>query len=106
MSEISYTWGIAKLECAPSDNGLQNVVRTVHWTYQATDGTHTASSYGSVGLEAPDAESFTAYALLTEADVIAWLEAKLDVEALQAGLDGQIANLITPPIVSPALPWQ
>ena len=34
--------------------------------------------------------------IITEANVIAWLEAGLDVEAMKAGLDAQIALLKAP----------
>jgi hypothetical protein len=106
MSNITYTWAIAQLDCASSEDGLQNVVKTIHWRYQGTDGTHTVESYGSVGVGPLDPDDFTPYPDLTQERVIIWLESSLDVDALQAGLAAQIAALITPPIVSPALPWQ
>ena len=78
---MTYKWVISDLVAKIQDGELSNVIETVHWRYQATDGEHTADVYGSVGLEAPDAESFKPFEEVTEADVIAWLEAQLDAIA-------------------------
>jgi hypothetical protein len=83
---MTYGWIISDLVAKIQDGELSNVIETVHYRYQATDGEHTADVYGSVGLEAPDAESFKPFEEVTEADVIAWLESKLDVEAMQKDL--------------------
>jgi hypothetical protein len=94
----TYKWTINALDAKVAvEDGNENVVYTVHWSYSATDktGEYSASSIGTHGVEY-DADNFTAYADLTEADVIAWLEAGLDVESMKAGLDAQIEKLITP----------
>lgn len=105
MTDPTYTWGIAQLEVAPSEDNLINVVKTVHWTLSVTEGDLAASSYGSVSLEAPEAEAFTPYDELTEADVISWLEAKLDGDQMRSALATQIEQQRTPSIVKPPLPW-
>jgi hypothetical protein len=58
---MTYSWIISNLVAKIQEGELSNVIETVHWRYQATDGEHTADVYGSVGLEAPDAESFQAF---------------------------------------------
>lgn len=105
-ASISYEWVIAQLDCAPSEDGLTNVVKTVHWRLQASEGTYAAECYGSVGLDSPEPGKFTDYDTLSKANVVAWLEAKLDVQQLKDGLANQIEQQKNPPIVSPALPWQ
>ena len=97
---MTYSWIISNLVAKIQDGDLEKVIETVHWRYQATDGEHTADVYGGVGLEAPDAESFKPFEEVTEADVIAWLEAKLDVEAMQSGLDAQLDAIANPTHVS------
>ena len=97
---VNYKWIISDLVAKIQDGELSNIIETVHYRYQATDGEHTADVYGSVGLEAPDAESFKPFEEVTEADVIAWLEAKLDVEAMQSGLDAQLDAIANPTHVS------
>ena len=96
----TYNFVISDLVAKIQDGELSNIIETVHWRYQATDGEHTADVYGSVGLEAPDAESFKPFEEVTEADVIAWLEAKLDVEAMQSGLDAQLDAIANPTHIS------
>ena len=97
---MTYSWIISDLVAKIQDGELSNVIETVHYRYQATDGEHTADVYGSVGLEAPDAESFKPFEEVTEADVIAWLESKLDVEAMQEGLSKQLDAIANPTHVS------
>jgi hypothetical protein len=100
---VNYNWIISDLVAKIQDGDLEKVIETVHWRYQATDGEHTADVYGSVGLEAPDAESFKPFEEVTEADVIAWLESKLDVEAMQEGLSNQLDAIANPTHISLSL---
>jgi hypothetical protein len=96
----TYNWVVSYLNAKIQDGELSNVIETIHWRYQATDGENTADVYGSVGLEAPEADSFIPADELTVADVEAWLEAKLDVEALKEGLDAQLDAIANPTHVS------
>jgi hypothetical protein len=92
-----YKWVISSLHAKIQEGELSNVIESVHWRYQAEDADgNIADVYGSVGLEAPDAESFVAHEDLTQADVEAWLEAKLDVESLKAGLDAKLEAIANP----------
>ena len=95
----TYNWVIASLDAKIADGDLSNVIETVHWRLQATDGEHTADVYGSVGLEAPEGD-FIPYESFRGADIEGWLEAKLDVESLKAGLDAQIDAQVNPTHVS------
>jgi hypothetical protein len=100
---MEYKWVISDLQAKIQDGELSNVIDTIHWRYQATDGEFTADVYGSVGLEAPEADSFIPADELTVADVEAWLEAKLDVEALKEGLDAQLDAIANPTHISLSL---
>ena len=104
----TYNWVISQLECYPEHEGHSEVVFTVHWRRQATDGTHNADIYGSQTVMLDPSAPFTPYADLTEAQVIGWLEDAFGAETLAAqivSLDKQIENQINPPVVSPPLPW-
>lgn len=105
---MNYNWVISQLECYPQHEGQTDVVFTIHWRRQATDGTHTADIYNSQAVTLdPDAD-FTPFADLTEAQVIGWLEAAFGAELLEAqkkALDKQIENQINPPVIRPKLPW-
>jgi hypothetical protein len=93
---IIYT--IAQLDRQTSDG----LVTTAHYRVDAVDGEHTAGSYGTVGFER--GESFIAYDSLTEAQVIAWVKDKLDIDAIEASLAAQIALQKTP-VTATGVPW-
>jgi hypothetical protein len=79
-----------------------DIVTTVHWTAIKQDGEFTASSYGTVGLEVGD--TVIPFASLTEATVKTWLADKLDLVAMEASLDAQLADQKAPKVAS-GLPW-
>jgi hypothetical protein len=95
---MTTTWTIAQLDRQTSDG----LVTTAHYRVDAVDGEHTAGSYGTVGFER--GESFIAYESLTEAQVVAWVKDKLDVEAIEARLAAQIA-LQKAPVTATGVPW-
>ena len=95
---MEYTWIISSLNAKIAEGDLSNVIETVHWRLQATDGEHTADVYGSVGVELEG--DFIPFEDLTQADIEGWLEAKLDVPSLKAGLDAQIEAIKNPTHIS------
>ena len=95
---ITYKWTINALDAKISHDSKDNVINTIHWGYSAVDDdddTKVASSIGTHSVEY-DADNFTEYDSLQKSDVIAWLEDELDVDAMKAGLDAQIALLKAP----------
>ena len=91
-------WKIDQLDRQTSDG----LVTTAHYRVDAVDGDYSAGSYGTVGFERGD--TFIAYDSLTEAQVIAWVKDKLDVEAIEANLAAQIA-LQKAPVTATGVPW-
>lgn len=94
----TYKWTINALDAKISHDSKDNVINTIHWGYSAVDNddaTKTASSIGTHNVKY-DADNFTEYASLTEENVIAWLEAGLDVDSMKANLDAQIELQKTP----------
>jgi hypothetical protein len=101
-SATTFTWDIAQLERETSDG----CVFTVHYTINANDGTYSAGSYGSLGLERPEGQMIP-YASLTKEIVIGWVKDKFGAEkineietALQAQIDEQRS-----PTKAQGLPW-
>ena len=94
----TYKWTINALDAKISHDSNDNVINTIHWGYSAVDNDDATKVASSIGTHSVvyDADNFTEYADITEANVIAWLEAGLDVEAMKAGLDAQIALLKAP----------
>lgn len=113
---VVYAWRIERLDAAPVDGELTNVVRTISWRLFASDGINTTDIYGEIPLVGSDPVNFTVYTDLTEATVIGWLEAAIDARAaegegepsvaqMQTGLAGILAAKRTPAIVPMEVPW-
>lgn len=105
---ITNTWSVVSMDCYPELDGETDVVFTVHWTLNGTDGTYAGSVYGSVGVTLDPDAPFTPYASLTQAQVVGWVQDALgeeQVAAYEANVAQQIADQINPPVVTPPLPW-
>jgi len=102
---MAVTWTIAQLERNTSDDG----VVVAHW--RASDSevvgedTHSGSSYGTCGFT-PDAtaDGYVAYDALTEADVIAWVKADVDADAIEESIAAQI-TASKEPVTAAGVPW-
>ena len=105
----TYTWSFPTLTAYPQSEGQTDVVYTVHWTLTGTDGNgHTGSVYGTVGLTYVAGSPYTPYADLTEAQVQNWTTTTLGAEqvaALEANINAQIQQQITPTSVNLPPPW-
>ena len=103
---ITYTWDCKTVDTYPTKSDKTDVIFNVHWRLNGVDDTedeNAADSYGVVSLDTEDLSTFTAFADITEADVIGWVEAALgeeQVTALKASIDAQIAEKITPTVVT------
>lgn len=102
---VTFTWEVVQLDSAPSENGLTNVVKNVHWKYHANDGVNSIYMVGSMGLSPPNPAAFVDYNSLTEAEVVSWLDTMIDKEEIQESLILQLQAITNPTIVSPPLPW-
>lgn len=103
---ITYTWSISRLDCAPSENGLTNVVKVIHWGYTGQDENGTSASFNSsYPLPSPSPKEFTDYSTLTKETVVGWLRNSLDVGHLHTRLANEITSQYNPPITPLPLPW-
>ena len=102
---MAVTWTISTLERNTSDDG----VVVAHWRASDSevvgDDTHSGSSYGTCGFT-PDstAAGYTAYADITETQVIGWVKDDVDAEAIEASIAAQIAESKAP-AVAVGTPW-
>ena len=112
---MSHTWKIAALDYAVSQDGLSNVVTTVHWTCSKEDENgNSGYAYGSHGLPEPDPSNFVEWDDLDEYTVISWCIADMIAKAgegaedpalaIQASVDAQIAEKANPTHGS-GVPW-
>ena len=102
----TFNWTISQCDRELADGGIT----TAHWRVNATqtleDVEFTASSYGTCGFT-PDPASgdYTAYADVTEAEVLGWCWTDgINQEAIQENLQANIDLQITPTTGS-GTPW-
>ena len=102
-------WVISTLERTLDTGG--GIV--AHWRATASETvgtgddavTYSASNYGTAGFTPdPSASGFIAYDSLTEADVIGWVQAELDQDAIEASLAAKIEADKNPTQAS-GVPW-
>ena len=107
---IVYNWVISQMQEKPQEGSLTDVVVIVHWRRNAitvVDGKeYVADTYGSYSCPLPSGENFTPYDELTKDQVCGWLDAGLDVEAINRNLTSQLDQQINPPIIVLPLPWE
>jgi hypothetical protein len=111
---MSHTWKVAALDYAVSQDGLSNVVTTVHWTCSKEDEDgNSGYAYGSHGLPEPDPSNFVEWDDLDEFTVLSWMTADMVAKAdegenpamaIEASVDAQIAEQAAPTTGS-GVPW-
>jgi hypothetical protein len=102
---IAYSWTFPQFDVAPSEDGLTDVVKTIHWRLDAIDAGITAGAYGTVALGEPSPGNFTPYADISEQWAIDQTSALIDVPAIEAALAGEIAKKKNPPVVPMTPPF-
>ena len=103
MSTI--TWNISQLDCVPQAPEGADYVVTAHWQCMGVDGVYSGQVYSTTSFAVVEG-AFTAYADLTQDQVLGWIWANgVDKDATEAAVEGQIEAQKNPPIVAPPLPW-
>ena len=91
-----YNWKINQLDAKIHEEGLNNVIYTVHWTLLAEDDAILpedklrASNVGCTNVELDPETPFIPYSELTKDDVIGWLDVLLPVDNMKMELDREI----------------
>ena len=86
---ITYKWNIYALDAHISHEGKSDVIYTVHYGLNGSEGDYTDNMIGTHSVDF-DKDNFTEYADLKESDIIGWLEAGLEVDALKATIKKNI----------------
>ena len=99
---ITYKWTINQMNAHIQAEGEDNVIFTVHWTYQGVEESggqqYQASQIGAQNFTYVAGEPFVPYTD-TEAFenvVIGWLENALDVSSIAISIEQQIEQQIQP----------
>lgn len=112
---MSYKWEIISMDYDLNQNGLEKVIKTVHWACSKTDEN---GNYGVVHgrhhLPAPDPNNFVAWDNLDEFTVLSWMTSDMvattqdgdptPADMAQASVDAQIAEQAAPTEGS-GVPW-
>ena len=96
----TFTWTFSSLDIASTEDGLTDVIKTIHWRYKCSEDTYTSEFYGALALESPDPLYYIQYNDITKEDLVAWLENKLNMSEMHEGLLAAIENLKNPPMVT------
>ena len=118
---VTHTWSVDPNLNTRTQDGLSEVVFSVVWrlnSEETVDGTtYSISSANQISLNTDnlDPSTFTAFADLTEAQVVGWAKSTIDANAAdgegvtcaewEAGHDRNIAKQINPPTAVETAPW-
>ena len=95
----TYDWKITQMEAKIKDGELENVIFRIWWELVASDGevkpTY-ALTMDQLLVEYKEGDPFIPYSDLTKEDVVGWIEASLDVDAIKSKLDQEIYNKKNP----------
>jgi hypothetical protein len=104
----AYTWQFEALDVCPTEEGLSNVVDSVHWRLTGDDGLgHLATAYGEQPLGPPDPDNFTPYSELTATQVQSWVEAQMGSElaVVIGSIDQRLLEQVSPTVIQLPPPW-
>jgi hypothetical protein len=105
---IIYTYDPTELFMAPSLDGLTDVVTRVRYNYTGIDDENSLSAVFSGATPVPvpaSGSEFIPLQDLTEAEVVAWLEAVVDPAHMQEVITKNISNQISPKYEPTPIPW-
>jgi hypothetical protein len=122
---VTHTWSVNDQLQTRTQDGLSEVVFSVVWNLLSEETVGTgddAVTYSilsanqiSLNTDNLDASTFTAFADLTETQVVGWAKAQIDASAAEgqgvvcaeweAGHDRNIAKQQNPPTAAKAAPW-
>ena len=96
----TFTWEVSRMDCYPQAEGETDVVFTIHWRCNGTDGTYNGTVYSTSGVQYKGGTPFTPYNELTLEQVLAWVWASgVDKDTTEANIAQQIENQVNPPVV-------
>ena len=118
---VTHTWSLTEQLQTRTQDGLSEVVFSVVWNLSSEETvsgkTYTTSSANQISLNTDnlDPSTYTAFADLTEAQVVGWAKAQIDANAAtgdgvvcaewEAGHNRNIAKQINPPTAVKNAPW-
>jgi hypothetical protein len=96
--EKKYYWEIESLEILESDNDFENIIKAINWIYYLEIDNKTFKTTGIYQVPPPEVNNFKNLELITEEELINWLESTLSLELMQQDLDNLLLNETKPKI--------
>lgn len=101
-----YKWKILSLWCAPHENGLNDVVKSVDWCFKVTEKLNYGEKYGRTELTSPSPDNYIKYDDLEEATIIGWVKNNINYSELIEEVDLLLEENKNPKVVEKeSLPW-
>ena len=88
----TYTYSILSVEREDQDD-LQEVITSLKYRLEATDGVHVAEVFGEIELDPPDSPTFISFQFLTKQELQNWIETKVDSSVLKQELNEKLKVL-------------
>lgn len=102
----TYSYNILNIEVTPSFNGMTDIVCNVDFEYIANNGNGvTAKVVRRKPFWEADPANFTPYSSITKQQIIEWIEASTDMNALKKIVDYELSVAERPEPVEKALPF-
>ena len=109
---ITYKWTINQMNAHIQAEGEDNVIYTVHWTYEGSEEIsgqiYRSSQIGAEGFTYTKGDPFIPYENTEafESVVIGWLEDALDVASMSKSIEDNINTQVTPVDEDLYFTWQ
>ena len=89
---ITYDYSILSIE--KEDQGaLQDVITSLKFRLEGTDGQHVAEVFGEIDLDPPSSPTFISFQFLTKQELRDWIETKVDSSSLKQELNEKLKVL-------------
>ena len=116
---VTHTWSVDPDLKTKDQDGETDVVYSVVWRLKSSEtvgeNTYSITSANQISIDTSDLSNFTAFASLSEDDVVGWAKAAIDAEAAdgngvdcaewEAGHERNIAKQKNPPTRTQTAPW-
>ena len=106
----TYNWNCKTVDCYPEQDNEADVVYNVHWIVTGVSDqvdskgdAYSATNIGTQSLDTSQITNFIPFDQLTNDEVVAWTKGAMgdeQVASIEASIQSQIDNLITPTSVT------
>ena len=101
----TFNWTITAMDCLSQSQGNADVVIIAHWNCFGEESGQSSNVYGTCSIPYTG-NSFTPYEQLTQNQVLGWVWSNgVNQSETEQMVQSTLNNLISPPVITPPLPW-